>query len=488
MSEYAIIFQVLGALVALFFIYLTYMNTKTWQWVHVTFMFLVFVASFTFCVYAAMTLKTRAAWIKQHDDLEKRLATTEEDIERTTRGDPKDVENKTPSLVSVREDLARTIIDRGRVWRGTQPNINRQTGAIQILTSPPADPNNPAAPAPKKHNIQAKTILHAFREVPLPDGTIMPLSYIGEFRANPINDQTIALEPTMQLAPDQVAAGLAQGTWALYETAPVDGHEWFAGEKDEERIAPLVAAANLERVPQDVGQRMAQPYLRDGKDASQNDPPENVWFEVKFDQEYEVTVDAPIVNSIDADPFNSEGQAVLQRLRRRGGAAPEEPGKVMFGPKEGQINTAVLDQQTAQALIDRGIASLVKKIYRRNLTDYEREFHAVNDRITQINSRLRQLDLDNKAMLAATAKADEQSKLVEELKGKVNDDLSKVRYEVSELEKYATALRDRVTGVQSELSQLYLSNKALSRELDRLTADLTEQIERRARAATASLP
>ena len=59
MSDYAIIFQVLGAVVALFVIFLTYMSTKTWRWVHVTFMFLVFVASFTFCIYAAMVLKTR---------------------------------------------------------------------------------------------------------------------------------------------------------------------------------------------------------------------------------------------------------------------------------------------------------------------------------------------------------------------------------------------------------------------------------------------
>src|SRR4051812_7232343 len=114
MSEYAIIFQVLGAVVALFVIFLTYMNTKTWRWVHVTFLFLVFAASFTFCIYAAMVLKTRAAWVKNLHNLETQYDKTAEDLERTTRGDPKDVEGKTESLVSVREELARTILDRGR--------------------------------------------------------------------------------------------------------------------------------------------------------------------------------------------------------------------------------------------------------------------------------------------------------------------------------------------------------------------------------------
>src|SRR5439155_865604 len=149
MSDYAIIFQVLGAVVALFVIFLTYMSTKTWQWVHVTFMFLVFVASFTFCLYAAMVLKTRAAWVKLHDERETQLAKITDEVERTTRGDPKDVEGKTESLVSVREELGRTILDRGRVWRGcTIAGVNPQTRAITLNTSPPTDPNNPAPAAP----------------------------------------------------------------------------------------------------------------------------------------------------------------------------------------------------------------------------------------------------------------------------------------------------------------------------------------------------
>src|SRR5437762_862372 len=168
MSDYAIIFQVLGAIVALFVIFLTYMSTKTWRWVHVTFMFLVFVASFTFCLYAAMVLKTRAVWIKQHDNLESQLAKASDELERVTRGDPKDVEGKSESLVSVRQEIGRTTLDRGRVWRGCSlAGVNRQDPnnlKFAVLTSPQPDPNNPAATAPKKNNIQPKTILHVFRE------------------------------------------------------------------------------------------------------------------------------------------------------------------------------------------------------------------------------------------------------------------------------------------------------------------------------------
>src|SRR3954464_7541517 len=96
-----IVFQIGGALLALFFIFLTYMNTKTWRWLHVTVMFLVFVASATFCVYAAMTVKTRAAWMKLNDNLEKQVATVEDELAKVSRGDPNDVEVKTPSVFSV---------------------------------------------------------------------------------------------------------------------------------------------------------------------------------------------------------------------------------------------------------------------------------------------------------------------------------------------------------------------------------------------------
>jgi hypothetical protein len=502
-----IAFQVLAAVVVLFVIFLTYMSTKTWRWVHVTFMFLVFAASFTFCIYAAMVLKTRAAWVKNLDKLETDYARAADDLERTTRGDPKDFEGKTESLISVREELGRTILDRGRVWRGCMvAGINRQTGAISLQTAPPADPNNPGAGGAKKHNIQAKTVVHAFREAEFRDPqnpekvTIVPASYIGEFRVTPVNDQTITLEATMPLGPDQQAAATVPGSWALYETAPLDGHEWLATTKDDQNnihVLPLEGALQLamqaERVqftPAAI-QQILQPYLRDGSQADPTtDAPENVWYRVIFDQEYEVTVDAPIVNSIDTDPFNTEGQAVLQRLRRRG-ATPDEPGKVTFGPKEGQVHWALLDSQSAQALIDRGVAKLdpdSKPMYRRRLTDYERRFHAINEGITDINGSLKQLDLDNKAMIASTQKANEQRALVEQLKAKANEDLAKVKYESGELEKYLARLSGSLAAKQTELSELYQSNKTINRELSELTARLTDEINRRTREATAQNP
>ncbi|MEX0820180.1 MAG: hypothetical protein WD070_11335, partial [Pirellulaceae bacterium] len=57
-----VIYQALGALLVLFFLFLTYMFTKTWRWFHVVCTFFVFGASIAFCCYAAMSYKTHAAW------------------------------------------------------------------------------------------------------------------------------------------------------------------------------------------------------------------------------------------------------------------------------------------------------------------------------------------------------------------------------------------------------------------------------------------
>ncbi len=74
----ALIFQILGVLAVLFFIFITYMNTKTWHWPHVTFMFLVLPAAATAMVYSAMSLKTRAVWMTKAKALEPELETVGE--------------------------------------------------------------------------------------------------------------------------------------------------------------------------------------------------------------------------------------------------------------------------------------------------------------------------------------------------------------------------------------------------------------------------
>ena len=80
------------------------------------------------------------------------------------------------------------------------------------------------------------------------------------------------------------------------------------------------------------------------------------------------------------------------------------------------------------------------------------------------------------------------TQLVEELKGKVERRPGEGdSYEAAELKKYTAALSGRLAAVQSELSQLYRSNKAIGRELAELTARLTDEIEPAARGEATAL-
>jgi len=486
MSEYAIIFQVLAALVALFFIFLTYMNTKTWRWLHVTMTFFVFGAAVAFCFYAAMALKTRAAWIKLHADLEKQVANTEEQLQLVTHGEPKDIENKQASIASLREKLGRTIIDRGRIWRGCLPQtFDQQTGVAGLLTSPAPDPNLPPPPV-KKNNIAVKTILFVFREAALPDGVRVPAAYIGEFEVTAATDTAVTMSPRVPLTREQIAAGGGPPvTWVLYETCPVDGHNWFAG-LDAQSLGTLIPQ-QLTGIPNNDYQKLIQSYTRDGQQAEANDPPENVWIEVKFLKEYKVPVDAAAAaTSVDSNPFNDQGEATLERLRRANPGQPAE--SVTFGPALTQVNTAVLDQATAEKLVADGICQKVRPIFRRRLTDYELRFHTIHLRMHDINDRGRRITLDNLALAASTNQANAQSMLVEELKTKLTDDLTKAKFEQAKVGKYIASLNTQLAAVQARLSELYKSNKAISRQLAKQNEDLTKEIERRSREATAKSP
>jgi chromosome segregation ATPase len=128
---------------------------------------------------------------------------------------------------------------------------------------------------------------------------------------------------------------------------------------------------------------------------------------------------------------------------------------------------------------------MVRPIYRRRLTDFEGKFHSVHEQIVDLTSRIRALSLDVAAIRVSKDKADAQATLLEDFRSQLNEDLAKVKFELDELTKYGESVSARLGEVRGELSQLYRSNKALSRELAALNAQMTEEIEQRTRSATA---
>jgi archaellum component FlaC len=490
MSDYAIIFQVLGVIGLLFFFFLTYMNTKTWRWPHVTMMFFVLAAAITFMVFAAMELKTRTTWMEKVTKLEKDLDTRVSENRVLLRGPDNEVRPQTPSVISIREQLGRIIVDRGRVWRDCLPTINQDrsitlsmAGAFADPAAVPADPAAPqAAPVaagpggPKKHNILPKTVLHAFKEYQNAEGTKSPRFYLGQFAVTDATETAVTIAPTIPLSNDQMAEAVrGDATWVLYETAPVDNHAAFA-DLEEADLAALFPIAQLGLDAANYKAFLEQ-YTRDGKAANANDPPDNVWLEVKFIQPHEVAVDSvQPINTVDTQPFDGEGQAQLSRLRR-GESVKFKPGDI-----------GIFDQATANQLVADGIAGEPKPIFRRRLNDYEFSFNAIHRRVLALDQQMKDLSRDIATVKEAEAKSQSQITAHTEAVEKLSSDITKVTYERDELTKYTSTLDARVNQVKAALSKLYAQNRALSRELSAITAKLTEEADRRTREATAMTP
>ena len=90
MSDYAIIFQILGVICALFFIFLTVMNFKTWRWFHALTTFAVFCAVVTFMVYASLVMKTRLAWIQSVATFTEANEKQAKTVDKIINGHPED--------------------------------------------------------------------------------------------------------------------------------------------------------------------------------------------------------------------------------------------------------------------------------------------------------------------------------------------------------------------------------------------------------------
>ena len=521
MGEYGMIFLIVLVLVAIFFIFITVMNTKTWRWLHVTALFLVFAAVIGFMPMAAMALKTQFNWTYAHDKLTKDLAAKETAYRNLVEGDPSAPDSVKDSLSHVRSEYSRFIIDRGRVYRQCQPTLNPADGTVVIqvplaaiapaapaaaapaappagdAAAPPAgdaaapaagDAAAPAAAAAPLGGlaIKAQDVLYAFMERPSQSdpSVALPVYYIGQMEVTAAAGAALTLRRTLPAQP--VVPGELQGTWMLCETLPLDMHEAFdiPAEQREQELQRLFPPEVFQQpnVPFDQAayDKLLEPYRRDGQVATDTDPPENVWIRVEFLQDHSVVVDAGTpVSPITDQVFDSLGQAQVPRLQRG--------GPVEF--KKG--DTGLFDSETANGLINGGVAKLAEgqpRIFRRKLNSYDSSFASLDRALKETAEAEARVVRHQAEIDAALARANEQIALLETDKTMVSADATKVGHERDELAKYRTSLQNKLAETRAELSRLYNSNLELQRELAEVSARLTEEIESRVREATAAAP
>ncbi len=493
MSDYAIIFQILGVLLALFFIFLTVMNFKTWRWLHALTTFAVFCAVATFMVYAALVMKTRLAWEESYAKFKENYEKEARNVEKVINGDPADPASLNTSLAYYRNELARALVDRGRVWRHCIPAGNAGDGTVTVtmnLGAVPAVPVDPAAPAPaapaapavaKEHKLQAQDIVFAFKEAATPDGMSIPAYYVGEFQVTAVTPTTVTLKMTPTYLRGAVQANEVDAPWMLYEVLPPDDHESFAFDPKIPKAQRIDILTKMGIPP-----TSAEKYARDNDVGDANDDKDNKWVRVKFLKSHEIIVDASTpVSPVEDVPFNGQGQAQIPRLARSKDLKDSKAADpVKFAPND----TAIFDNKTADDLANANPPIVERQglVYRRKLNDYEKAFQVISRKLYELTGKTAVVVRDTATVTAAREKANEQIKLQEADKLLIQADLDKVGYERDETKKYADALAARIKEQRAEMSRLYLSNKAVYAQIQERNRELTEEVERRQREATLS--
>jgi hypothetical protein len=153
---------------------------------------------------------------------------------------------------------------------------------------------------------------------------------------------------------------------------------------------------------------------------------------------------------------------------------------VKFAPND----TAIFDSKTADDLANTNIVERQGLVYRRKLNDYEKAFQVISRMLYVLRGKTATVVRDTATVTAARDKANEQIKLEEAQQVLLKADLEKVVYERDEMKKYADAVAARVKEQRAEMSRLYLSNKALYKQIQEQNQLLTDEVERQQRAAT----
>ncbi|MDA1053835.1 MAG: hypothetical protein O3C40_25585 [Planctomycetota bacterium] len=483
-----VIYQALGALLVLFFLFLTYMFTKTWRWFHVVCTFFVFGASIAFCCYVAMSYKTRAAWLSIERKNRLEMEKAEAEHETLMYGDRSEVVQTKPSIRTQNATFARTVFDRGRVWRECTPQGAPQgDGSVSVSTVPPGT----ADPATLDNQIEDKMILYAFTEaeappeIGLPPGTKIPQYYLGEFSAVAVTSTSVTVRPTLPLDDPQRQRLQAGGqTWTLYETMPIDGHNLFSTDpvatsnlNENADVAPIFGNMDPDFLGKLLPPGVLDSYLRDGKRSVATDPPDKTWVKVQFvvDHTEAVDSDATLGGVEGSQDWFDRGRAEIPLLQR-GDVAKFKKGAIGVFPQGG-----------ADELISRGVCERIEPIYVRSLNDYEYQFRSTHLQMVQIGQDIEGIERNIAEQTATNARTVTLITYRRDEKAKLEQDLDKFKYEQKEITAYRDKLQVVFNETKAELSRLYRTNFQLSEEIRTISEELTREINRRTAEAVAEV-
>ncbi len=484
---------------------LCYLGARTWQPWHLVILFFVMMSMSGLLVLTAMTLKTHKEWREEYDRLEQQVASAEEAVNRLkTSNSLLPEEEALASLPAVTNELGRTVVDRGRVWRNVSPTAvegnritlsmvgwgNRRCARVGLPAEEELEPvpapdaagaeGADAAPAIPPHQIDPSMELYVFQEKPITefDAALqavlfgdsdlvqrdtegvckLPTSFLGDFRVVESTAETIVIESLVPFDEfQQQAVADAQGTtWSLYELMPQDSREIFAG-LDADALS-LLLPENMTGLSPDGYQDLIKRYLRDEQPADAGDPMDRTWTKVRFVQDHSIDVDLDEADTGAENSFDPSGLAQLPHLRHGG------PVEFSQGSEEPYY---YFDTETANRLVADGRCELTDDppIYRRPLRDYELHFQQTQLDLDRLAEQIATLEADSIRVIAATEKTKAQIAYRTAEKEKLTSDLENYKQELSAVNRLRDELQSRRDQQKQEISRLYRANQEMESQL-----------------------
>ena len=208
-----------------------------------------------------------------------------------------------------------------------------------------------------------------------------------------------------------------------------------------------------EDLPQQAYEQLIDEFVRDQTRATEMDPPERKWMRVKFLDSYAVDVDVQTPTPLPDSPYDPSGRSIEGTLQQNA------PTQFQKGDE------AVLDFETAQALINDAVAEQVEPLYQRRLRDYAeyfrafaREFEAIDRQIATAQGDVDKLNEALNGLREQTAfRSQQKTDLTEDRDGFNRERHGDYRIPRKVLEEQWSALR-------RDLSRLYRANKQIVQE------------------------
>jgi hypothetical protein len=261
MDNSILVWAVVGLVTILLIVALVF-SFKVWKVMHILSLLFVYGAAIAVCTYAAISLKTNAAWKQKVSEMRTRLEAAEKEKQELQYG--KDLitfaEVEDSHLV-LPAKLWQTTYDQGMLLRGCTPgSFDGTVVTLNTAAAVPAPADGSAPPPPPPNGLSPKMIVYAFQELELPDmpGKMVPVIFLGEWKVTAATATSATLTPSLPLdALQRSAVGSGGRTWALYGRLPRDNHYAFV---NHDAVNPVEAARDALH---DAEQELAQANLAD---------------------------------------------------------------------------------------------------------------------------------------------------------------------------------------------------------------------------------